>query len=121
MLDLQMGAVESRFADIIWANEPLHSRELVKLCEKELNWNRSTTYTVLRKLCERGIFQNNGGMVSSVLTRNEFYAVQSEQFVDDAFEGSLPAFIAAFTHRKGISQEEAAQIRRMIDAAAGKV
>ena len=118
--EMKMGVVESHFADIIWANEPLHSRELVKLCEKELNWNRSTTYTVLRKLCERGIFQNNGGIVSSVLSKNDFYAVQSEQFVDETFEGSLPAFIAAFTQRKGISQQEAAEIRRMIDAAAGK-
>ena len=118
--EIKMGVVESHFADIIWANEPLHSRDLVKLCEKELNWNRSTTYTVLRKLCERGIFQNNGGTVSSVLTKNEFYAVQSEQFVDETFEGSLPAFIAAFTQRKGISQQEAAEIRHMIDAAAGK-
>ena len=100
MAEIKMGVVESHFADIIWANEPLHSRDLVKLCEKELNWNRSTTYTVLRKLCERGIFQNNGGTVSSVLTKNEFYAVQSEQFVDETFEGSLPAFIAAFTQRK---------------------
>ena len=73
MAEIKMGVVESHFADIIWANEPLHSRDLVKLCEKELNWNRSTTYTVLRKLCERGIFQNNGGTVSSVLTKNEFY------------------------------------------------
>lgn len=120
MAEIKMGIVESHFADIIWANEPLHSRDLVKLCEKELNWNRSTTYTVLRKLCERGIFQNNGGTVSSVLTKNEFYAVQSEQFVDETFEGSLPAFIAAFTQRKGISQQEAAEIRHMIDAAAGK-
>ena len=112
MAEMKMGVVESHFADIIWANEPLHSRELVKLCEKELNWNRSTTYTILRKLCERGIFQNNGGIVSSVLSKNDFYAVQSEQFV--------PAFIAAFTQRKGISQQEAAEIRRMIDAAAGK-
>lgn len=115
MAEIKMGVVESHFADIIWANEPLHSRDLVKLCEKELNWNRSTTYTVLRKLCERGIFQNNGGTVSSVLTKNEFYAVQSEQFVDETFEGSLPAFIAAFTQRKGISQQEAAEIRHMID------
>ena len=120
MADLKMGVVESRFADIIWANEPLHSRDLVKLCEKELNWNRSTTYTVLRKLCERGIFQNNGGTVSSILSRDAFFAVQSEQFVEDTFDGSLPAFIAAFTQRKGISQEDAAEIRRMIDAAAGK-
>ena len=88
-------------------------------------WKRTelespTTYTILRKLCERGIFQNNDGIVSSVLSKNDFYAVQSEQFVDETFEGSLPAFIAAFTQRKGISQQEAAEIRRMIDAAAGK-
>lgn len=120
MAEIKMGVVESRFADIIWANEPLHSRELVKLCEEELHWNRSTTYTVLRKLCQRGIFRNEDGMVSSILSRDEFYAVQSEQFVDNTFEGSLPAFIAAFTQRKGISKEEAAEIRRMIDAAAGK-
>lgn len=120
MTEMKLGLVESKFADIIWANEPLHSRDLVKLCEKELNWNRSTTYTVLRKLCDRGIFQNEGGMVSSVLSKDAFHAVQSEQFVEDTFAGSLPAFIAAFTQRKGLSQEEAAEIRRMIDAAAGK-
>lgn len=101
MAEMKMGVVESHFADIIWANEPLHSRELVKLCEKELNWNRSTTYTVLRKLCERGIFQNNGGIVSSVLSKNDFYAVQSEQFVDETFEGSLPAFIGGFYTKEG--------------------
>ncbi len=120
MAEIRMGVVESRFADLIWAHEPLPSRELVKLCEKELSWNKSTTYTVLRKLCARGIFRNEGGMVSSVLSRSEFYAVQSEQFVEDTFEGSLPAFIAAFTQRKRISQDEADEIRRMIDAAAGK-
>lgn len=120
MSEIKLGAVESRFADIIWSNEPLHSRELVKLCEKELSWNRSTTYTVLRRLCERGIFKNEGGTVSSLLSRQEFYAVQSEQFVEDTFEGSLPAFIAAFTKRKTLSPEEAAEIRRMIDRAAGK-
>ena len=120
MADMKLGIVESHFADIIWVNEPLRSRELVRLCEQELNWNRSTTYTVLRKLCQRGIFKNEGGMVSSVLSKEDFYAVQSEQFVEDTFDGSLPAFIAAFTQRKGISQEEAAEIQRMIDAAAGK-
>lgn len=118
MSEIKMGMVESRFASIIWANEPLHSRDLVKLCERELNWNRSTTYTVLRKLCGRGIFKNEAGTVSSVLSKEEFYAVQSEQFVEDTFEGSLPAFIAAFTQRKEISQDEAAEIRRIIDAAA---
>lgn len=119
-MEIRLGVVESRFADLIWSNEPLHSRELVKLCERELNWNRSTTYTVLRKLCERGIFKNESGTVSSVLSRQEFYAVQSEQFVEATFDGSLPAFIAAFTQRKALSQEEAAEIRHMIDLAAGE-
>lgn len=116
MDELKLGVVESRFADIIWANEPLHSRELVALCQKELNWKKPTTYTVLRKLCERGIFQNVDGMVSSVISRKEFYAMQSEKFVEETFDGSLPAFLAAFTLRKNLSPEEVAEIRRMIDA-----
>ncbi len=120
MAEMKLGVVESRFADIIWGNEPLHSRELVKLCEQELNWNRSTTYTILRRLCERGIFKNQGGMVSSVLSREEFYAMQTEQFVEETFDGSLPAFIAAFTQRKSLSSEEAQAIRGMIDKAIGR-
>ncbi len=116
MDEMKLGAVESRFADIIWANEPLHSRELVKLCEAELNWKKPTTYTVLRKLCERGIFRNEGSMVTSRISRQEFYAMQSEKFVEDSFDGSLPAFLAAFTTRKALSAEEIAQIRAMIDS-----
>ena len=117
MAELKLGVVEARFADIIWRNEPIHSRELCALCQAELSWNRSTTYTVLRKLCERGIFQNEGGMVSSLLSKQAFHAAQSEQFVEETFHGSLPAFIAAFTQRKQLSPEEAAEIRRMLDAA----
>ena len=116
MDEMKLGVVESRFADIIWANEPLHSRDLVALCQKELNWKKPTTYTVLRKLCERGIFQNVDGMVSSVVSRQEFYAMQSEKFVEETFEGSLPAFFAAFTKRKNLTAQEVAEIRRMIDA-----
>lgn len=116
MDDLRLGAVESRFADIIWQNEPLHSRELVALCQEQLNWKKSTTYTVLRKLCERGVFQNTDGIVTSRILREEFYAMQSEQFVDSAFSGSLPAFLAAFATRKALSQEEVDQLRNMIDA-----
>ena len=112
---LKLGIVEAQFAELIWAKEPIASGELVKLCEKELNWKKSTTYTVLKKLCERGIFQNNDGVVTSQLTRDEFNAVQSEQFVEDTFEGSLPAFLAAFTSRKPLSKEEAEEIRRLID------
>ena len=120
MPEWKLGPVEARFADIIWSHEPLPSRRLVELCGQELRWNRSTTYTVLRKLCERGIFRNEDGAVSSVLSRDEFYARQSEQFVDEAFDGSLPAFLAAFTQRKALSPEEIAEIRRMIDEASGK-
>ena len=116
MKDISLGVVESRFADIIWANEPLPSGELVKLCEKELNWKKPTTYTVLRKLCEKGIFQNKDGVVSAVISKEDFHAEQSEKFVEETFDGSLPAFISAFTKRKKISAEEAQQIRRMIDS-----
>ena len=116
MEDLRLGVVEARFADIVWANAPLSTRELIKLCEKELNWKRTTTYTVLQKLCERGIFRMENSTVSVELTRDEFYAVQSEKFVENTFEGSLPAFIAAFTTRKIPNAAEIAQIRRMIDS-----
>lgn len=115
MDDMRLGAVESRFADIIWSHEPLPSRELVALCQEELNWKKPTTYTVLRKLCERGIFQNENGMVSSRISRDQFYAMQSEQFVETTFHGSLPAFLAAFSSRKALTQEEVDQLRSMID------
>lgn len=114
MDEYKLGVVESRFADIIWSHEPLHSRDLVKLCEQELNWKKPTTYTVLRKLCERGIFRNENSMVSSVISREEFYSLQSHRFVEETFDGSLPAFLAAFTARKELSPEEVAQIRRLI-------
>lgn len=114
-MDLKLGVVESRFADIIWREEPLTSGELVKFCLKELDWKRTTTYTVLKRLCERGIFQNLNGMVTSLISRNDFYAMQSEQFIEDTFEGSLPAFLNAFTSRKSLTKEEIEEIRRMID------
>ncbi len=111
----KLGAVESRFAEIIWRNEPLTSGQLVQLCQQELQWKKPTTYTVLRKLCERGLFQNESGVVTARISREEFHALQSEKFVEETFEGSLPAFIAAFTTRKALSAEEIAQIRQMID------
>ena len=111
----KLGAVESRFAEIIWRNEPLTSGQLVQLCQQELQWKKPTTYTVLRKLCERGLFQNEGGVVTARISREEFHALQSEKFVEETFEGSLPAFIAAFTTRKSLSAEEISQIRQMID------
>lgn len=116
MEHLKLGAVEIRFAEIIWKNEPLTSGQLVKLCLEQLEWKKSTTYTVLKKLCDRGLFKNTNGMVSSVISKEEYYSAQSEQVVNESFGGSLPAFIAAFTSHKTLTQEEIDEIRRMIDA-----
>lgn len=115
MSELRMGAVESRFADIIWQQEPVSSTELVRLAAEELSWKKSTTYTVLKRLCERGIFQNENGTVTSLISKKDFYAVQSEKFVEETFDGSLPAFLTAFTTRKKLSEEEIDQLRRLIE------
>ena len=111
----KMGVLESRFADYIWNNEPIPSGQLVKMAEKELSWKSTTSYTVLKRLCERGIFQNQGGVVPSLLCREEFYARQSEQFVEDTFAGSLPAFLAAFGSRKKMSDAEIEELKKIID------
>ena len=113
---MKLGVVESRFADIIWDEEPLSSGELVKLCKEKLEWKKSTTYTVLKKLCEKGIFQNVNGKVTSLISKQEFYARQSEEFVEETFDGSLPAFIAAFASSKQLSKEEIKEIRTLIDS-----
>lgn len=114
MADLQMGVVESRFADIIWQNEPLSSSELAKRSEEELKWKKTTSYTVLKRLCDKGIFQNNKGTVTSIISRTEFYSMQSEKFVEETFNGSLPAFLTAFTSRKNLTPEEVEQLRKIV-------
>jgi len=111
-----LAPIESKFADIIWAGAPMSSGEVVRQAAQELDWKRTTTYTVLKRLCDRGLFENRGGTVHALISRQEFYAMQSEKFVEDSFEGSLPAFLAAFTTRKTLSTEEIAQIRAMIDS-----
>lgn len=114
MTEIQLGAIESRFADIIWENEPILSSEIVKRAEETLKWKKSTTFTVLRRLCDKGIFQNNKGTVTSLISKQEFYSLKSEKFVTEAFDGSLPAFLTAFTARKGLTPEEVAHLRRMV-------
>ena len=116
MDDKKLGAVEARFADLIWRHAPIRSGELVKLCEAELQWKKPTTYTVLRRLCQRGIFQNEDGIVTVLVSRDEFYAMQSERFVEETFSGSLPSFLAAFTRRRSLSAAEINEIRKMIDS-----
>lgn len=117
MTDYTLGAVESRFADLVWDRAPLTSRELIKLCKQELDWKRTTTYTVLKKLGEQGLFQLEDGQVSARVSREEYYAAQSEKFVEERFDGSLPAFLAAFTSRNHLTKEEISEIREMIDRA----
>ena len=116
MIDYQLGVVESRFADIIWENEPISSTALTKLCAQELKWKKSTTYTVLKRLCEKGIFKNSSGEVTSVIKKADFYALQSEKFIETNFKGSLPAFLAAFSSRKTFTQEEIKALRQMVDS-----
>ncbi|MBQ3549853.1 MAG: BlaI/MecI/CopY family transcriptional regulator [Clostridia bacterium] len=114
MSEMQMGAIETRFAEIIWQNEPLPSAELARLAEKELQWKKTTSYTVLKRLCDKGIFQNVKGTVTSLISREEFFSMQSEKFVDETFSGSLPAFLAAFTARKSLTPEEVKELRKMV-------
>lgn len=115
MSDIQMGAVEARFAQIIWDNEPVTAAQLAKLALVELGWKKTTSYTALKRLCDKGIFKNQGGTVTSVISRGEYDARQSEKFLSETFDGSLPAFIAAFASRRGLSQADLAQIRQMLD------
>jgi len=119
MAEYKLGEVESRFAEIIWEQEPLSSRELAVLAEERLHWKRTTTYTILKRLCDRGLFQNNGGTVTSLVSREEFYAEQSKQFVEDTFQGSLPAFLAAFGSRKKLSDPEIDELKKVIESMRG--
>ncbi len=116
MSEIKLGPIESRFADIIWCNEPITSAKLASIAELELSWKKSTSYTILKRLCDRGIFCNEKGVVSSLISKNDFYAMQSEQFVNDTFDGSLPAFVAAFGTRKHLSDEEINQLQTIIDS-----
>ena len=110
------GEITARFADIIWENEPISSAELAKQAEQLLGWKKTTSFTVLKRLIERGVFVNEGGTVRSLIPRESYYAEKSEEFVDKTFHGSLPAFIAAFGSRRALSKEEIDEIRRLIDS-----
>ena len=115
--DYRLAEGEYRFACLVWANEPLGSGQLVALANEALGWKKSTTYTVLKKLCERGILQNEGGTVTSLVKKEEVQCAESAAVVDKTFDGSLPRFVAAFLNSKPISDAEAAEIRALLDAA----
>lgn len=111
----QLGDAEAKFADIIWKNEPIPSGELVKRCETEMAWKKSTVYTVLRKLCLRGIFVNRNSIVTSNISREEFMRLRSREFVADTFHGSLPGFLTAFMGGQTLGKEQAEELRKLIE------
>ena len=115
MAEYRLGEIEMKFAELIWSNEPITSGELAALSLKELNWKRTTTYTVLKRLCDKGIFKNEKGTVTSLVSKRLFQAKQSEEFVEGAFGGSLPGFVAAFMSQKKLSEEEIEELKRIIE------
>ena len=115
MSDFRMGAAESRFADLIWANEPVTSGQMAKLGAAEFGWKKTTSHTVLKRLCERGLFQNINGTVTSLISREEYFAMHSQTYVEETFGGSLPAFLAAFGTRKKLSEQEVEELKKLID------
>ena len=115
MGEIQLGAIESRFADIIWENEPISSSELAKRAEEQFGWKKTTSFTVLKRLCLKGLFRNEHGTVTSLVSRGEFYATRSKSFVEENFGGSLPAFFAAFTTGRKLGEEEIAELKKIID------
>ena len=119
MKDMKLGVIETRFAEIIWENAPLSTNQLIKLCAQELEWKRTTTYTVLKKLCDKGIFKTENSMVTALISKQEFEGMQSEQFVQETFQGSLPAFLTAFSTRKKLSNADIDELQKLIDQMRG--
>lgn len=119
MKEYKLAELEAKFAELIWAKEPITSPELVKLCEEKFNWKKSTTYTVLKKLCDRGIFQNKKAIVTSLISKEEFNSYKSRKFVEDSFGGSIPKFLTAFMGGKKLTAEQAEEIKALIDSYTG--
>lgn len=113
--NLKLFDAEYRFACIVWENEPIQSRRLAELCQQQFGWKRPTTYTVLRKLCERGILKNEHAIVTSLVKQAEIYRYESNAVVERTFGGSLPSFVAAFLENKKLSKDEAEKIKHLID------
>jgi len=111
----KLGEMEKRFADMIWENAPVQTRDLINMCAEDFDWKRTTTYTMLKRLCDRGIFINSNGTVKVLIEKEDFLAEKGEEFLDESFEGSLPKFITAFTQRKKISNQEIEEIQKLID------
>ncbi|MDR2650261.1 MAG: BlaI/MecI/CopY family transcriptional regulator [Clostridiales bacterium] len=115
MGNLRLFDGEYRFACVVWENEPVHSRRLAELCVEKLGWKRTTTYTVLRKLCDKGILSNNNAIVSAIVKKDDIQRHESGALVERAFGGSLPSFITAFLKDRTLTKEEAEEIQALID------
>ena len=113
--NINLTVAEEKLAVLIWREAPLTSPELVEIADKEMDWKKSTTYTVLKKLCDKGVFKNENATVSVVLSQDELISFQSRYFVEDTFGGSLPKFITSFFGGKKLSEEQAAELRRLIE------
>lgn len=112
----KLGEMEARFADLIWEHAPIRSGELTKLCEEQFDWKRTTTYTMLKRLCERGIFSNENGTVCVRMTKEEFQAGQGSAFIEEHFNGSLPLFLAAFSRKNKLSKTDVEKLQQLIDS-----
>ena len=106
---------EYRFCLILWEHEPITASELVRLCQNQFGWKRTTTYTVIKRLTERGVLENVDGKITAIVSKEEAQAREINALVEEKFQGSLPAFVAAFTRRQDISNEELDEVQRMID------
>lgn len=111
----KLGEMEQKFAELIWEKAPIATKELTKLCEQTFSWKRTTTYTMLKRLCDRKLFANEDGTVVVCMTRQEFQAAQGEQFINENFEGSLPRFLTAFARRKKLGDKEILELKKLID------
>ncbi|MDE6747910.1 MAG: BlaI/MecI/CopY family transcriptional regulator [Lachnospiraceae bacterium] len=115
MEQCKLGEMEQRFADMIWENAPIASGQLAKMCADAFGWKRTTAYTMLKRLCDRKIFANSNGLVTVLMSRDEFQSARGEQFINENFDGSLPLFLAAFSRRKKLSGKEVEELKKLID------
>ncbi len=115
MEQYKLGEMEKKFADLIWEKAPVTSGELVKLCEEAFDWKRTTMYTMLKRLCDRQLFVNEGGLVTVKISKEEFESAQGRQFIEEHFEGSLPRFLVAFSRKKRLSEKEIRELKKLID------
>lgn len=115
MEQYKLGEMEQKFADLIWESAPISTGELTRLCETAFDWKRTTTYTMLKRLCDRGIFANEGGTVVVRTGREDFLGAKGEQFIEDTFGGSLPRFLTAFSRRRRLGDKEIAELKKLIE------